>query len=71
MINPMTIFQAMRQGKSPMHMAQQMAMQDPRAQRALQLMQGKTTEQMEQIARNMAREKGIDLDAELQKLTGG
>lgn len=71
MINPMMIFQAMRQGKSPVHMAQQMAMQDPRAQRALQLMQGKTPEQMEQIARNMAREKGIDLDAELRKLTGG
>lgn len=71
MINPMMIFEAMRSGKNPMQFAQQLAAQDPRAKQALQMIQGKSPQQLEQLARNMAKEKGIDLDAEMRRMMGG
>lgn len=70
MINPMMIFSAMQSGQNPMQFAQQMVMQDPRAAQAVKIMQGKNAQQLEQIARNMAREKGIDLDAAMRQLMG-
>lgn len=71
MINPMMLMDAMRRGMNPMQFAQQMAMQDPRARQAVNLLQGKTPEQVEQMARNMCREKGVDPDVMLRQLTGG
>lgn len=70
MINPMMIFSAMQSGQNPMQFAQQIAMQDPRAAQAVKIMQGKNAQQLEQIARNMAREKGIDLDAAMRQMMG-
>ena len=71
MINPLMMMDAMRRGMNPMQFAQQMAMQDPRAQQAVNLLQGKTPEQVEQLARNMCREKGVDADEMLRRMTGG
>lgn len=71
MINPMMLMDAMRRGMNPMQFAQQMAMQDPRAQQAVNLLQGKTPEQVEQLARNMCREKGVDPDEMMRRMTGG
>lgn len=71
MFNPWMLMQAMRNGQSPMQFVQQMAMQDPRAMQAAQILQGKTPQQIEQIARNMARERGMDPDAAIRQLMGG
>ena len=45
-------------GGDAMQMLQRMASQDPRAARAFNLIQGKTPQQLQQIATNMARERG-------------
>ena len=45
-------------GGDAMQMLQRMASQDPRAARALNPIQGKTTQQLQQISTNMARELG-------------
>lgn len=67
--NPMMrMIQLMRNGQSPMGMMQEMAMQDPRAQQAVNMIQGKSPQQLEQTARNMAREKGIDLDMMMRQM---
>lgn len=67
--NPMMrMIQLMRNGQSPMGMMQEMAMQDPRAQQAVNMIQGKSPQQLEQTARNMAREKGIDLDMVMRQM---
>ena len=53
---------AMR-GEDPMQTVQRMAGQDKRMAGALGLIRGKSPAQLEQTARNMAKERGIDLDA--------
>ena len=47
MINPMMLMEAMRRGMNPMQYLQQIAYQDPRAQQAMQMLQGKTPQQVE------------------------
>ena len=54
--------QAMRMGSDPRRMMEQMARNDPRISKALGMIQGKSPQQLEQMARNIAREQGIDLN---------
>lgn len=62
--NPlMMLVQAMQAGGNPMAMMQQMAGQNPRMAQALQMMQGKNAAQLQQMAYNMARERGMDVGA--------
>ena len=69
MQNPMMfLLQAARGGKDPMTMLRQMAGQNPRVAQALQMVNGKTPAQLRQMAENMARERGIDLDEMIQSL---
>lgn len=59
MNNPvMILLNVARSGGNPMQLMQQMAMQDPRIAQAQQMMQGKTPQQLRQMAENMARERG-------------
>ena len=46
-----------RTGGNPMTLMQQMAGRNPRAQQALQMVQGKTPDQLRQMAENMAKEQ--------------
>ena len=47
-----------RNGGNAMQMLQRMAAQNPQAAQAINMIQGKTTQQLQQIATNMARERG-------------
>lgn len=47
-----------RNGGNAMQMLQRMAAQNPRAAQAINMIQGKTPQQLQQIATNMARERG-------------
>lgn len=59
MNNPiMALVNAARNGGNPMQLMQQMAMQDPRIAQAQQMIQGKSPQQLRQMAENMARERG-------------
>lgn len=61
--NPMAmIMSAMRSGKTPRALIQEMAINDPRAQMAAQMMNGKSEKELEQLVRNMAAERGIALE---------
>ena len=69
MNNPiMILVQAMRNGGNPMQMIQQMAGQNPQINQAYQLMQGKRPQQLQMMAQNMARERGIDINQMLREL---
>ena len=62
MMNPMQLVQMMR---NPQQFVQQMTnnsqfMQNPMARNALQMYQNGDTKGMEQMARNMCRERGIN-----------
>ena len=63
MNNPlMALVSAMQSGANPMTLMQQMASSNPQIQQAMQMMQGKTPAQLEQLARNMARERGTTIE---------
>ena len=67
MNNPvLALVQAMPQGRNPMALMQSMARQNPQVAQALQMMQGKSPQQLQSMAQNMARERGIDLNQMLR-----
>lgn len=49
-------------GKSPSQVVGILAQQNPDVQKAVHLMNGKSPQQLEQIARNMARERGTTIE---------
>lgn len=62
--NPMLqLLQGMQSGGNPMQMLERMAAQNPAMQQAMPLIQGKNAKQLEETARNMAAQRGIDIDA--------
>lgn len=61
--NPlMALMQFSRSGGNPMQMLSQMAARDPRAAQAMKLIQGKSPQELRQVAENMAKERGMTLD---------
>ena len=69
MNNPlMQLVSMTRQGGNPMQMIQQMAANNPQAAQAIKIMQGKSPEQLRQIATNMARERGMTVEQVMQQL---
>ena len=55
-------------GANPNALLNQMAHSDPRAAQALQMLQGKTTDQLRTMAENMARERGTSVEQIAQSL---
>lgn len=69
MNNPvMALVQAMQQGRNPMALMQAMAQQNPHVAQALQMMHGKSPQQLQSMAQNMARERGVDLNQMLRQM---
>ena len=64
---PMLV-QVMNSGRDPMALLQQMAMQNPQIAQAVALMRGKSPQQLETMVRNMAGERGIDLNEMIRQL---
>lgn len=62
MINMMQMMQFMQGGGNPMGMLQQMMGSDPRANMAMRMLQGKNPAQLQQMARNMAQQRGMSLE---------
>lgn len=61
--NPMMfLLQAARSGNDPMPLLRQMAGQNPQMAQFMQMIGGKSPAQLQQMAENMARERGINLD---------
>ena len=60
MLDLRQMVQLVMNGGNPMTMLQQMG--DPRAMRALNMLQGKSPAQLQQMAMNMARERGTTVE---------
>ena len=67
-INPMQIMQLIRGGGNPqqlvMNMLNQQSQQNPMYANIMKLAQNKDTAGLERIARNLAQERGMDIDKE-------
>lgn len=63
MNNPlMALMQVARSGGNFIPVLQRMAMNNPQAAQAIRLIQGKSPQQLEQIATNMAKERGVSIN---------
>ena len=59
----MQLAQLIKSGGNPENMLRQMAQQNPMVAQAMKMVDGKTREQVSQMAANMAKERGVDIDA--------
>ena len=60
--NPMNqIMNALQQGVNPNQIAMQLAQNNPSVRRAMQLVNGKTPEQVRDMAFQRAKQRGVDL----------
>lgn len=59
-MNPMQIMAMLQNSGNPMMMLTQLAQQNPMMSRAMQMGQGKSPEQIQNIVRNLAKQKGMN-----------
>lgn len=63
MNNPvMAMLSAMRSGRNPTLILRQMANTNPQAWQVMQMMQGKNSDQLRQIAENLAANQGTSIE---------
>lgn len=61
--NPaMQMLDAMRRGQNPKQVLMGMARNNPQVNQVMQMMQGKSPEQLRQLASNMAAERGTTIE---------
>lgn len=61
-MNPMQLIQMLQGSSNPMQMLMGMAQNNPALGQALQMANGKTPAEMEKMAYDMAKQRGVDLN---------
>lgn len=59
----MQLIRVYKGGGDPMQMLSQMAQSNPQMAQAMQMLQGKSPQQIQSMVQNMANEQGVDLNA--------
>ena len=59
----MMLVNAIRSGGNPQALLNTMARNNPKIAEAMQLLQGKTPDQLERICRNVCAQKGVDFNS--------
>lgn len=62
-MNPMQIMQMLQNAQNPMSLIQNMFGSNPQFQRVMQMVDGKTPAEMEQIAKNLCAQSGVDFSS--------
>ena len=60
-INPLQAIQALQQGANPNQLMMQLAQHNPAVRQAMQMVNGKTPDQIRDMAQQIARQRGINL----------
>lgn len=68
MMNPMQIMRAVQNGANPNQIVAQLAQSNPAVRQAMQMMSGKTPAQVRDMAYQMARQRGVDLNQLAQRM---
>lgn len=68
MMNPMQLIQMMQNGGNPMQILSQMGRQNPMVGQVLQMTNGRTPNEMRDMAQRIARQKGVDLNQLAQSM---
>ena len=67
-MNPMQIIQMLQRGANPNQLMMQLAQSNPAVRQAMQMVNGKTPDQIRDMAQQMAKQRGIDLNQLTQQL---
>lgn len=59
---PLQVIQALQQGANPNQLMMQLVQQNPAVRQAMQMVNGKTPDQIRDMAQQIARQRGIDLN---------
>lgn len=62
-MNPMQMIQMFQNSQNPMGLIQNMLGSNPQFQRVMQMVNGKSPAEMEQIARNLCAQSGVDFNS--------
>lgn len=68
MMNPLQMMQMLRGAQNPMQTMMQLSRQNPQLNQIMQMTNGKTPAQMEQMVRQAAQQRGVDLNQLAQQL---
>ena len=68
MMNPLQMIQMLRGAQNPMQTMVQLSQQNPQLNQIMQMTNGKTPAQMEQMVRQAAQQRGVDLNQLAQQL---
>ena len=60
-MNPLQVIQALQQGANPNQLMMQLVQQNPAVRQAMQMVNGKTPDQIRDMAQQIARQRGVDL----------
>lgn len=67
-MNPLQMFNMLSQAKNPMGLLQQMSSKNPQLKRVLEVVNGKSPQELRQYVENTAKTQGVDLPQLAQKL---
>lgn len=67
-MNPIQTIQALQKGANPNQLMMQLVQQNPAVRQAVQMVNGKTPDQIRDMAQQMARQRGVDLNQLMQTL---
>lgn len=68
MFNPMQVFNAIIKSTNPSQMLMQYAQQNPAIREAMQMVNGKTSDQVWQMAESIAKQRGINLTTFMREM---
>jgi len=67
-MNPLQMLNAIQKAQNPTAFLSQLARQNPQLQRVMEVMQGKSPQELEQYVRNTAKTQGVDLNQLAQRM---
>ena len=67
-MNPLQMFNILQKAQNPIGLLQQLSQNNPKLQRVIEIMNGKTPQELEQYVRNTAQTQGVDLNELAQKM---
>lgn len=67
-MNPLQLFNLLSKAKDPMNLLQQMSSNNPQLKRVLEVINGKSPQELRQYVENTAKTQGVDLNQLAQKL---
>lgn len=67
-MNPLQMFNMLSKAKDPMALLQQMSSNNPQLKRVMEVVNGKSPQELRQYVENAAKTQGVDLSQLAQKL---